>query len=177
MNHYDPNDPNQKPFSKYDVLRQPQVSDNNLSDNKSYAQVETCVAQSVRHMSCGLKSVHRKKGKSETLGIRFRAEELGIIRTKAMQAGCNTNTYIRASALGSDYKQPRDPELLNALNTAVRELTMQGINLNQIARRVNSENIPLGKAEGLLGMIACSIFKAHETVSAAIRQGRDWPEE
>ena len=169
----------QIPFSKYHVLRQPVRQPDTLSHKteKSYAQVETCVAQSVRHKSCGLKSKGKKKGKSQTLGVRFKDGELASIRIKAMQAGCNTNTYIRASALGSDYKQPRDPELLKALNAAVRELTMQGINLNQIARRMNSENVPLDEAEGLLGTIARSLFKAHGVVSVAITQGRDWPEE
>ena len=182
--------PNQPPFSKYNVLRQNNVgqtiiqtvAQKDVKQVKSSAQVETCVGHSVRHKSCGLKSEGKKHGKStnrksQTLGVRFKYGELECIRTKAMQAGCDTNTYIRASALGSDYKQPRDPELIKALNAAIRELNMQGVNLNQIAKRVNSGNVPLGETEGLIGNIARSIFRANDMVSAAIRQGRDWPEE
>ena len=170
---FDSNNPDQKPYSKYDVLRwQPKQVKQNSS-----AQVATSVTQSVLQKSCGLKPKRFDDQKSETCSVRFRAGELTIIRTEALQAGCDTNTYIRAASLGSDYKQPRDPELLKALNAVVRELTMQGVNLNQIAKHMNSGNVPLDEAEGLIGQIARSMFKAHEAVSRAIRQGKEWPEE
>jgi len=169
----DDNNPDQRPYSKYDVLRrQPEVS-----NSKSYAQVATSVAQSVRQKSGGLKPVGKKDEKSETLGIRFKAGELPIIRTKALLAGCDTNTYIRAASLNSDYKQPRDPELLKAFNAAVRELTMQGVNLNQIAKHLNGGNVPLDEAQGLVGQIARGLFKAHDAIGRAITQGRMWPME
>lgn len=143
-------------------------------------QAPKCQTTKATRKSCGLKSgvlKNKKKGKSETLGIRFREGELGIIRIKALQAGCTTNTYIRASALGSEYKQPRDPELLKALHIANRELTMQGVNLNQIARQLNSGQARLDEAEGMIGQIARSMFHAHKAVRHAITQGKMWPED
>jgi len=148
---------------------------------KSSAQVALCVAHSVRHKAGGLKSRGRKYGsrnqKSQTLGIRFRRGELSIIKTKALLAGVDTNSYIRASALDSDYKQPMNPVLFEALHAANRELTMQGVNLNQIAKHMNSGQASLAEADNLLGMIARSMFKTHKAVRYALTGEKLWPDE
>jgi predicted DNA binding CopG/RHH family protein len=105
---------------------------------KSSAQVETSVAHPVRQKSSELKLGDQTERKSQTLGVRFQAEELVIIKLKAQAAGCPTNTYIRAAALKSDYKPPINPELHKTLLAINRELTAQGRNLNQIAKQMNS---------------------------------------
>src|SRR5690242_10534553 len=97
-------------------------------NGESFAQVESLVVPN----SCGgLKPVGStkaaKQGSTKTsrgstarkrpapLAVRFSAAELVTIRAKAKSAGCTTNRYIRAAALGSDYRAPLDPELARAL--------------------------------------------------------------
>jgi len=147
---------------------------------KSYAQVESLVVPN----SGGLKpggSTSQVYGGGTTasnkrlapLSVRFSEAELEIVKAKARTVGCSTNSYVRASALGSDYKPPADPELTSALLGLNRELTAQGNNLNQIARRVNGEGATEAQADSLLGMIARSMLRTHRAVRAALAWGKD----
>lgn len=100
---------------------------------KSSAQVDPGVAPR------GRASAAPKHGKrSHPLGVRFSAAELEIVKRKARDSGCTTNSYIRASALGSEYKVPVHKELRLTLLASNRELTSIGRNINQIAKQLNS---------------------------------------
>lgn len=141
---------------------------------KSCAQVETCVAHPVCHKSGGLKPKSRKNT-SHTTGVRFKAGELEKIRTKAQKAGCSTNTFIRASALGSVYEPPLDPALVKALFTINKELTAQGRNLNQIARQLNSGTVTPSQAVDMVDYIRIPLIRALCAVKNALDQGAPHP--
>ena len=72
---------------------------------------------------------------------------------------------------------PMNRELLRVMHAVNREPTMQGINLNKIAKHLNGNQIPLDDAEGLIGQIARSLFRAHQAVQHIITQEKVWPEE
>ena len=70
--------------------------------------------------------------------ISLSSYEYEIIRQKVQEAGCKFNTYVRAALLGSDYQQPMDKDIRQALLGLNHELTKQGNNINQIARHLNA---------------------------------------
>jgi hypothetical protein len=123
----------------------------------SYAQVAGLVAPSgAPNPVCGLTPVCNTREVSplrqqpgverlkrpNPLSVRFSAVELEIVKAKARMVGSSTNGYVRAAALGSSYCPPRDPELKRILLGLARELTAQGNNLNQVARRLNAGTAP-----------------------------------
>jgi Mobilization protein NikA len=83
-----------------------------------------------------------KRKRPNPLSVRFSAVELEIVKAKARAAGSSINGYIRAAALGSSYRPPCDTELKRILLVLARELTAQGNNLNQVARRLNAGIAP-----------------------------------
>ena len=178
----------QKPYSKYDVLRCQPKDENVQHEPKSYAQVETLVVpQAVIPKSCGLKPKvsnrfrpPEKQKKSvkrpAPLSVRLSDKDRAIIAQKAFTISCSVNAYMIAAALGSDYKPPISRDMVLALLAVKRELTAQGRNLNQIARTHNSNIHSEAETNSMLGMIARSLLKAHEAVSAALSWGREYPE-
>jgi hypothetical protein len=94
-----------------------------------------------------------------------------IIRQKADTAGISLGRYIRASALGSHYKPPTDPELIKTLLTLARELTGQGNNLNQIAKHLNGNIITQAQGESMMDILGRSIVKTLHYVRKALSQG------
>ena len=178
----------QKPFSKYDVLRR-QTEDRNVrQESKSYAQVESLVVpQPVLPNSCGLKpgmsntQGKPKKRKKPTkrpapLSVRLSEKDRAIIAQKAFNIGYSVNAYVRAAALGSDYKPPIGREMEMGLLAVKYELTAQGRNLNQIAHRLNSDIHSEAETNSMLGVIVRSLLKAHDAVGAALTWGREYPE-
>ena len=138
---------------------------------KARAQVAVMVApQVVRPEPCALK--RGIKVRQNPLGVRFSDSELEIVKGRAKEAGCSVNGYIRAAALGTDYKQPHDPARTKALLATNRELTAQGSNINQIAKHMNAGKVHPTEAEGILGAIARSILQTHKAVRAALTLGR-----
>lgn len=94
-----------------------------------------------------------------------------IIRAKAAVAGISVNRFILASALGSDYHPPADPELTRALLRLNRELTAQGNNLNQIARCLNAgQALPVYSA--MLEALASSLRRIHGDIRRALVAGK-----
>lgn len=69
-----------------------------------------------------------------TLKTYLTGEERARIEAAADAAGLTVAAYVRASALGSRPKAK--PALANA--QLIRELNAAGVNLNQIARRLNT---------------------------------------
>jgi hypothetical protein len=142
---------------------------------KSYAQVAPSVSHSVSQKACGLKPKAKLEEKSRTITVRFKIEELAVIKTKAQLAKCPTNTYIRAAALGSDYKPPINPELQKTLLAVNRELTSQGNNLNQIAKHLNSGTATPDQTVAMLDSIRVPLIRALLAVKAALVQGSPQP--
>ena len=115
----------------------------------------------------GRASATPKQGKRlHPLGVRFSAAELEVVKRKARNAGCTVNSYIRASALGSDYKVPVHQELRLSLLASNRELTALGRNINQIARQLNSGASPL--AIHPIGSIQTAVLETLAIVRAAL---------
>lgn len=141
---------------------------------KSCAQVETSVAHPVRQKSGGLKPGGDSQS-SRTLGVRFKAGELCAVKDKARRAGCTTNAYIRASALGSAYQAPLNHELRARLLELFRELTRQGNNLNQIARHLNAGVANKVQSESMLERLGQSLLATHRAIRQALTQGRPAP--
>ena len=109
------------------------------------------------------------------LGVRFSAIELEIVKAKARTVGCSVNGYVRAAALGSNYRPPRDPELTRALLMVNRELTAQGNNLNQIARQLNAGIVTPAQAESMVEILARSLLRTHKAVRQALGLGDPEP--
>ncbi len=179
----------QKPYSKYDVLRCQTEDSNVRQESKSYAQVESLVVpQAVLPNSCGLKpgmSTAQRKPKKQKkstkrpapLSVRLSEKDRDIIAQKAFNIGYSVNAYVRAAALGSAYKPPIGRDMVMALLAVKYELTAQGRNLNQIAHSLNSDLHSETETDSMLGVIARSLLKAHEAVSAALACGKEYPED
>lgn len=154
------------------------------SGEESFAQVESLVApNSSGRLKPGGSTGAKKPGSTAMasldgaaqerptpLGVRFSAAELETVKSKAKAAGCSTNSYIRASALGSDYRPPMSPELTRALLGLNRELAAQGNNLNQIARQLNGGIVLPGQGM-MLDALAQSILETLRHVREALASG------
>jgi len=116
-------------------------------------------------------SARRKRIHSSPLTIRVSDNQKTIIRQKADTAGISLGRYIRASALGSHYKPPTDPELIKTLLMLARELTGQGNNLNQIAKHLNSNIITQAQGDSMMDVLGRSIVKTLHYVRKALSQG------
>lgn len=174
----------QKPSSKYDVLRCQPKDRNVQQEPKSYAQVESWVTPRGGVTNSGglkpeVKRTAQKKNihkRANPLTVRLSEKDRAIIAQKAFNIGYSVNAYVRAAALGSDYKPPISRDMVIALLAVKRELTAQGRNLNQIAHQHNSNIHTEAETNSVLGVIARSLLKAHEAVGAALTWGRKYPE-
>ena len=63
--------------------------------------------------------------------FRLSDEELSSFRKKVSSSGCNQQEYLRKVALGKDITN------LDALKEVLPEMKRQGVNLNQIAKKLN----------------------------------------
>jgi len=136
---------------------------------KSYAQVATSVLpQAVIPKSCELKL---KSKRPSPLTLRVSENQKAIIRTKAKAAGISVNHFLLASALSSDYRPPKDPDLVRALMALNRELTAQGNNLNQIAHQRNATLITDAQADSMLDILGRSLLRTHTAVRDALSHG------
>ena len=177
----------QKPYSKYDVLRCQTKDENVQQEHKSYAQVESLVLpQAVLPNSCGLKpkmSDGRCKPKTQKkphkrpspLSVRLSKKDRAAIAQKAFNIGYSVNAYVRAAALGSGYTPPHSRDMVMALLAVKRELTAQGCNLNQIAHAHNSNIHSEAETDSMLGVIAQSLLKAHTAINTALAWGKKYP--
>lgn len=152
----------QKPYSKYAVLQRQTKQES----PKSSAQVETLVIpRAVIPMSGELKLNVKRPS---PLTLRASENQKAIIRAKARAASVTVNHFVLAAALNSDYKPPRNPELIKALLAANRELTAQGNNLNQIAKHMNSSQARPDEGNSLLAIIVRSMLNTHKAVREAL---------
>lgn len=77
-----------------------------------------------------------------TVSVKLDTREYISLRTKAKSAGVSRSEFIRQSISGSMIRPRMTPEL----NDHIRKLSGMGNNLNQIARRANTEGY--GNARG-----------------------------
>jgi hypothetical protein len=114
--------------------------------------------------SCGLKP---KRKRASPIKVRLSEAERETVRAKAIKAHLSVNAFIRTLLLGADY----DPTVKEQLRKANLELTRQGNNLNQIAKRLNGGRTSEAEADSLLGMLARSMLQTHRAIRAALAQG------
>jgi predicted HicB family RNase H-like nuclease len=133
---------------------------------KSYAQVESLVSPP---NSGGLKPMRRKR--RNPLTVRLSDSDRENIKQKAEAAGCTLNAYVRASLLGSDYKAPKDPELVQAFLKLNLELTRQGVNFNQIAKQLNAGVLAPAQGETMFTVLARSTLQIHKAIRQAMAKG------
>ena len=118
------------------------------------------------------------KKRPAPLPIRATEAQKALIKAKAQAAGVSVSRYVLIAALGSDYVQPeppRDPALVTELFKLNRELTRQGTNLNQIAKKVNEGSVSAAEADGMLGIIARPLLQTLADVRKALSRGEPEP--
>ncbi|MEM1206643.1 MAG: plasmid mobilization relaxosome protein MobC [Acidobacteriota bacterium] len=75
--------------------------------------------------------------RSVALSAKLTPDEARLVRERALAAGLTTSAFMRGSSLGVPVRPPRllvDPEL-------VRQIIRVGVNLNQIARKLNAGHL------------------------------------
>jgi len=148
----------------------------NLSDRnkpKSFTQVETLVRpQVVSPKSCELKLGRRRPYR---LMGRFSKLERAAVIANAKASSLSVNEYIRSASLGSTYKPPMDQGLRQTLLMVYRELTAQGNNLNQIAKRLNEGSATPQQGAFLLDVIYAPLVRALGSVRKALSRGAEEP--
>jgi len=109
------------------------VKQKDTKNFKSSAQVESCVKRdAVLQNSCGLKP---DKTRLFHLGIRLSATERDILYGYAERNSLPISQYARLILLKSPVLDPHRHRLLLR---AIYQLTRQGVNLNQIAKQLNT---------------------------------------
>jgi hypothetical protein len=87
----------------------------------------------------------------------------------------SVNEYIRAASLGSHYKPPMDQGLRQTLLMVYRELTAQGNNLNQIAKRLNEGKTTPQEGAFMIHVIYAPLVRALGSVRKALSRGTEEP--
>ena len=146
------------------------VAQKELKNFKSFAQVESCVGQSiVRQNSCELKLKGRRIHRVTT---RFTYEEKIRLIENAKVSQLKLSDYIRASVLGAGYVSAIDPAKRQLLINIQGELNKQGSNLNQIAKHLNAGILNPLQGKDTLSLLARSLLNTHSSVRQALTEGR-----
>lgn len=155
-----------------------------VSDSKSYAQVARLVAPEVSprvapNAIAGRSPRPRKKQSRtyQSYGVKLKTEELELIRAKAAAINMTVNAYIRATALGEDYIPKPPPWQREVLLKLYVELAAQGLNLNQIARSVNSGHISAEAALLSVDRQHTILQKLFDDIGFALAGGRKPPKD
>lgn len=77
-----------------------------------------------------------ERKRTRNILLRLSDEEWDYLKKNVAITGLTTQSYLRAMIKGVELK-PRPPEIAATIN---RELSAIGVNINQIARKVNSRN-------------------------------------
>ncbi|MCL2469523.1 MAG: MobC family plasmid mobilization relaxosome protein [Alphaproteobacteria bacterium] len=161
-----------RPAQAYESLKATPHTSETLSDNlsdktfKSSAQVESYVKRgAVSHNSSGLKP---DKTRTVHLGIRLSTAERDILAGHAERNNLTISQYARLVLLKSPALDPHRHKLLLR---AVYQLTRQGVNLNQIAKQLNSYPESSEAAEAILE-IRQAYSETSVTVHHALVEGR-----
>jgi len=109
------------------------------------------------------------------LTLRVSEFERNFIKFKAEQAGLSTNAYIKAAAMGSDYRPPKDLEFKDLMRQTLRELLRHGNNLNQIARHLNAHIATPDQAANAVEAIRPDYIRTLKTVRSTLAEGMEEP--
>jgi hypothetical protein len=149
--------------------------------SKSSAQVESWVLPRAVLPNSGelkLKNITCKKKKGTTtskrpspLSVRLSECQKETVRAKAREAAMPVNAFVKYALLGTDY----DPNLRNLLHKTYCELTRQGINLNQIAKKLNSGMATPSQGIAVLEAIREPLIRTLRTVGNALTRGQPMP--
>ena len=148
-------------------------SNTDINILKSSAQVDPLVRPHVVSPQAG--GLMPKRNKPHRLMGRFSDNEREIVLGKAKAEEMSVNEYIRASALGSAYRPPINPELHKTLLSLNRELTAHGRNLNQIAKQLNTDTATPNQGIDMLDAIRVPLVRALYAVKNALVQGAPQP--
>lgn len=103
------------------------------------------------------KQPHEKR--TERFNLRFTVAELAFVQDQAEAAGIEPTEYLRLRALG--YQVPRAPRRADV--SLITELNRIGVNLNQIARSLNTgrqlridADLALAELRGLLEKVTAA---------------------
>jgi predicted HicB family RNase H-like nuclease len=138
-------------------------SSHTVLQHTSVAQVETLVEPPnvALPKSCGLKPKKRRTG---PLNIRINESEKRTLDFRAKQAELTLHAFVKCVLLGSGY----DYKLRTQLLMLNRELTVQGRNLNQIAKHVNSGTATPSQSVDMLDAIRVPLGRALYAVRNAL---------
>jgi hypothetical protein len=149
---------------------------------KSSAQVAISVGQNVLQKSCehGSEEKGEKTGPPKyppPLRVRYPTyEERARVIRDAKEAGFKSvSAYLRELSRGPNYNPPPDPALTQELHEINLELTRQGTNLNQIAKKVNGGVVTGTQANDMLGIIGRSLIQVHRRLREKLARGEPEP--
>lgn len=112
----------------------------------------------------------------EVVRLRLSGREADHVRLTAREAGLSVSAYLRARACG--YQIPHPPHRRGADPAVLNELNRIGVNLNQIARNLNSGRRNRVDLEAVIGELQGTLRRlADETFSGADGSGADSPED
>jgi uncharacterized protein (DUF1778 family) len=81
--------------------------------------------------------------RDQRIGFRLTLEEALRLRERAARAGQSVSDFARTAALGGATETRRDSRPPFAMEPAsFHQIRLLGVNLNQIARRLNAQDIP-----------------------------------
>lgn len=97
----------------------------------------------------------RRPAKINVISARFSNEELDLIKVKAHELGMTHTAYIQMMATSKRLLQPiATVAIIDPVRLLMhKELRQQGVNLNQIARAINTANLEGVAVNGYLKVL------------------------
>ena len=139
---------------------------------KSSAQVARFVSQqAVGQRAGGLKP---KGSRAYRIVIRFTQAERAKIVRHAQEARLTVSPYVRLVLLNDPGLDPARHRLLMRLNY---QLSRHGTNLNQIAKRLNAEDIAPEQAADGVEALRQECSAAYRTIGKVLANGRSYHDE
>ena len=105
----------------------------------------------------------KKPHRNASLSIRFTEEELALIAVKAAEIGKTPSGFIRMCALQAGEITPfigeQDAYILGAIADDMRKI---GVNLNQVARAINSGRVPHADEMTIVLQSVVDVVRVHK---------------
>jgi hypothetical protein len=81
--------------------------------------------------------------RDQRVNVRLTLDELVHLNERAFRAGQSVSDYLRAAALASNgHRRAARPPLFAMEPASFHQIRRLGVNLNQIARRLNAQDLP-----------------------------------
>jgi hypothetical protein len=85
----------------------------------------------------------KEKARDQRVNFRLTLAEAVALRERAARAGQSISDYARGAALGEQLPREHDKVASYAMDAAsFHQIRLLGVNLNQIARRLNAQDMP-----------------------------------